>query len=67
MVGQTNINTCRVSELINQNINVLKSKQNLSKFSSELIKYRIFVPAGYCFVYEHTYIFRKDYRDASWT
>ena len=38
MVEQMN---CRVSELNNQNINVYKSKQNLSKFVVKLLIYRI--------------------------
>ena len=37
MVGQTNINDCRVSEMIKQNM--LKSKKIMSKFVSELLKY----------------------------
>ena len=47
MVGQTNINTYRVSELINQYIKVEKIKVNLLKTAEiqDTIK-------------EHTYIFR---------
>ena len=38
MVGQTNINTCRVSE---QNINVKCLNIIVSKFVAKLLKYRI--------------------------
>ena len=39
MVGQTNSNTCRVTELNNQNKNVKSHKKILSKFVDKLLKY----------------------------
>ena len=41
MVGQTNINTCRVSGLNKQNINVESLNKLVSKFYAKLLKLRI--------------------------
>ena len=37
MVGQKGINTCRVSELKNKNINVKSRSKNVSKFVEKLL------------------------------
>ena len=41
MVRQTNIKTCRVSELNKQNFNVLLKSKFLSKFVTKLLEYVI--------------------------
>ena len=59
MVGQTDINTCIVSELNNPNIHVrirVKAKLEVNLLKNCLIQDN---------VYGHTYIFELDYRVAS--
>ena len=57
MVGQTNINTCKVSERNNQNV-MYKSR---SKIVSKLLKNCLIQDN----VYGHTYIFGLEYRVTS--